>query len=215
MSKWYLWIHHFLVQSWSNRSSLDPTFQTKKQRWNWNYLKISGQSHLMPVCIDKYCMELVDFKNNLFWKGCKVSRKFDDICFGRGWRWPNAIDLLRKHSMNFTEMIKCVCYVEFAESGDPERGWLEEYKSPWFAANLYKQFQKGKDTDVTINCGSEQIKAHKFILRSASEVFDEMFQVKEESSPSIFTSRLTVDGVTFKDFLQRLPSIYLYWTSVN
>lgn len=52
---------------------------------------------------------------------------------------------------------------------------------------------------MTLICGNEQFQAHKFVLRAASKIFDEMFKVNEESNS------ITVDRVSpevFKDFLK-------------
>lgn len=171
------------------------------------YLNLVGNP---TVAVSKFGIKLTDFKNNCFYK--RTSTKH--LNFGYfGWKSSISHDVLEARSMDFTETIKMVCYVEFAESHNPESKFLEEYKTSTIGVNLFEQCEENY-TDVTITCGSEQFKAHKFVLRTASKVFDEIFKVKEESQSSS-SVEVAVDGVPSDVFKGFLKFVYSGQVSIN
>lgn len=156
------------------------------------YLSLADAPVMKAITVQKCSIQFVDSNNSIFFRNRSLAAQ-DFNAKAIRWGWNSALThgTLKKHSQNFTQAIKCLCFVEFAKR-DTEPDLFQQYISPKFAANLHQQYLNGNHTDLTITCGSKKFRVHKVVLGAVSPVFDGMikdnseFEVDSEISPEGF-----------------------------
>lgn len=191
----------------------------KKQKYSLSLELMNENEQNNPVSVN-FRIELADFRNVVFFPGDDDDEDNSDddgnsddndsvFCNfnteNSVWVLSSAItyDKLFMSSKKFTEPITFTCYMEFNEPRTHDSNVQTKYQSASFGSNFFEIFQHQEHTDVVIKCQSKEFKAHKLILRCASQVFNELFKAEEYVSSS--NTELIIDNVSseiFEDFLK-------------
>ncbi|KAL5276487.1 SPOPL.2 family protein [Megaselia abdita] len=166
------------------------------------FLHLVNKPRQEPISMKHFRFELTNYKNRIFFKRFSQEATNYEGCSSKGWKSSVPYNTLKERSLNFTKPIKFVCFMEFSRKTNS----LSQYHSSKIGLNLFKQCKDQCFTDASILCRDVEMQVHQMILRSASQVFDSIFDSKaEEDSGSTNAPEIVVDDVLpeiFRDFLE-------------